>query len=613
MDSTHKNTEKGLTLEEKYVNLTDQLSSVTERLDHAEHDLDLERISREDIILAEIERRMAEERKKLEEEYAEKVRLVEQEKKEHEEMLQRKMEKHEADLKTTYANMTQKVIADACRQVEEARQKAESNGIAKMAAMMESFIKAFVKMTEGNIPEGQTLLKQYQDAAKEAEATLKEELKEALGKAEKKAVKKSQHIASLVRMLFTQKSERFIITEEEREPLLQSVIKSLELTDKEKAEFKECNRKIREYRQRKQDAKLLNHPRSQGVTWKSPYSEELRSQILTEKYVFHIPANRQIKRFKMDGLEMAASTMDDIIEGTCDIIEPLYKLQYQRVMKATLLAADGSPIPVLDNEKHKTVKQYMIEYRSIDTGIPVFLSTPPMEGIKGVSNGRGRKIIETNLSEWAGQALMCDAYAGYDWVKKAGRVLCRCSAHERRKFEAALKENPTLAKIGMVHNQQFYAVEEMIRAIEKETGRKMTAEEKIRFRNDNARPLWETLRLWCAKEILNLPQESKIYEAMNYLLRHYDELTAYLDIADMPLDNTDTERSIRDMVMGKKAYLYCRNYESVDRACVMYSLFGACKVLGKNPERWLTYVLKHIDSTPKEDLRKLLPEEWEDA
>ena len=55
------------------------------------------------------------------------------------------------------------------------------------------------------------------------------------------------------------------------------------------------------------------------------------------------------------------------------------------------------------------------------------------------------------------------------------------------------------------------------------------------------------------------------------------------------------------------------SYESVDRACIMYSLFGACKVLGKNPERWLTYVLKHIDTTAKEDLHKLLPEEWEDA
>ena len=26
---------------------------------------------------------------------------------------------------------------------------------------------------------------------------------------------------------------------------------------------------------------------------------------------------------------------------------------------------------------------------------------------------------------------------------------------------------------------------------------------------------------------------------------------------------------------------------------------------------WMTYVLKHIDTTPNEDLHKLLPEEWE--
>lgn len=66
-----------------------------------------------------------------------------------------------------------------------------------------------------------------------------------------------------------------------------------------------------------------------------------------------------------------------------------------------------------------------------------------------------------------------------------------------------------------------------------------------------------------------------------------------------------------DMVMGKKAYLYCRNYEAVDWACIMYSMSGACKVLGKKTAQWLTYVLKHIDTTPNEDLHKLFPEEWE--
>ena len=95
----------------------------------------------------------------------------------------------------------------------------------------------------------------------------------------------------------------------------------------------------------------------------------------------------------------------------------------------------------------------------------------------------------------------------------------------------------------------------------------------------------------------------QIFDSLNIcdnVQQETEREVAYLDIAEMPLDNTDTERSIRDMVMGKKAYLYCRNYEAVDRACIMYSSFGACKVLGKNPERWLTYVLKHIDTTPKE-------------
>ena len=42
------------------------------------------------------------------------------------------------------------------------------------------------------------------------------------------------------------------------------------------------------------------------------------------------------------------------------------------------------------------------------------------------------------------------------------------------------------------------------------------------------------------------------------------------------------------------------------------TFFDACKVKGKNPERWLAYVLDHIGSTKDEDLYKLLPEFWED-
>ena len=69
----------------------------------------------------------------------------------------------------------------------------------------------------------------------------------------------------------------------------------------------------------------------------------------------------------------------------------------------------------------------------------------------------------------------------------------------------------------------------------------------------------------------------------------------------MPIDNPDTERLTRDMVMGKKAYLFCRDLDACMSAVMMYSLFGACKVLGKNPERWLCNVLTNIKTTPKDN------------
>lgn len=96
------------------------------------------------------------------------------------------------------------------------------------------------------------------------------------------------------------------------------------------------------------------------------------------------------------------------------------------------------------------------------------------------------------------------------------------------------------------------------------------------------------------------------------MLRNYTELTNYIDIPEMPIGNTDTERLICDMVMGKKSYLFYRVLDACRRAAMMYSLFGAYKVLGKNPERWLSYVLKNIKTTLKYKLCTLLPEFCED-
>ena len=563
-----QNTGKSASLAEKYANAVGQLSDANDRAAHAEHDLQVERITRQDLIDEEVARRVAEAeeriRKELEAQLADKTKELEERNK--------ALDKRESDVDKKAETIAQNISEQVRQQMSAAKTRFEKTALNRLADMFEMFIQAFIALGDKDSSKGQELLQKYQLAAKEAHESLTDEIKDKLAKVEAKSKSKTEQIASLVRMIFTQKRERVVFSKEERDTIYDKVLASVEQS-----------------------------PCYEDVFWKSYASAELLAQLECNKYVLHQPFNRQIKKMKQDGLILAPSTVDDWHQGVCDKIEPLYNLQMDRVMSSLLLGADGSPFPILDCEKHKTVNHYLIQYRSVATGIPIFMVNTKNK------HGRGTADIMDNLKDWNGVALMCDGYSGYDWLKKVnGRILCRCVVHARRPMERALKENPNLAKIGLLFYQNINLIEEMIKE------EKLEGEEKAQFRKDNAEPLWEDFKLWAANTILDVPKDSNIFQALNYMLRNYTELTNYIDIPDMPLDNNDTERLIRDMVMGKKAYLFCRDLDACKRAAMMYSLFGACKVLDKNPERWLCYVLKYIDSMPEDKYYTLLPEFWED-
>ena len=603
MFEQRQNTGKRASLAEKYANAVGQLSDANDRAAHAEHDLQVERITRQDLIDEEVARRVAEAeeriRLKVEAEFAEQKKALENQKQE--------LEAREKEITKKADTIVQNIEVSVNKRLAELRSRAEDTALTRLADMFETFLQAFIAVVDNDSSKGQELLAKYRQKAEETQTLLKEEIKEKLDKAEAKSKAKTDHVVSLVRMLFTPKSERIVFTPEQRENLYERAMQSLNLTEESKKEFERC----RDYVQpvvrpivRRKDNPTGPTEQAdchEGLFWKSYATPELVAKIEAGKYVLHLPFNRQIKKMKQDGLPMAPATMDDWHQATCDMIEPLYELQKGRVFSSPLLAGDGSPFPIINCEKHKTVGHYMIQYRSVTTGIPIFLVNTKNKC------GRGKADIMDNLKDWTGNVFMCDAYAGYDWMKKIDSlILCRCVAHGRRMSERALKENPPLAQIALLFYQESYLVEEMI----KEKG--LTGVEKAKFRREHAGPIWETFKLWAASAILDVPKDSLIFKALNYLIRNYDEFTHYLDIPEMPIDNTDTERLIRDMVMGKKSYLFCRDLDACKRAAMMYSLFGACKVLDKNPERWLCHVLKNIKTTPNDKLYTLLPEFWED-
>lgn len=596
MNDPIKNIRREVTLEERYTNVSEQLANMSERYDALSSALEKERLLRSEMVNEQAASELAALRKLHEEEVArikaearaeilrelsqreaeveKRSASLDQREKELDDRREKAIKEVEAKVQSLNAGMHEKIL------------KETSTAMGSFAASLETMLSAFAAsvkaMLDHDHDKMESEMLSYRQGATEVRDQLVEQLQKKLDKIGSENCSKRKQLNYWIRRILGVNSEKARFTPEERTTLYDSLCANDLLTPDQQKQLK-----------------LFSDNADDAVLAKSYFSNELASKMAVDKYVNHMPFYRQLEQMKRDGWDVAKATVNDVHKKVCLALEDLYRLQVDVVMSSEHLAADGCPMPVVDNDKHKTTGKYIVEYRSLDLGIPIFIYEIGTHG-----NGRGAGVIKSHLLPWTGSLILCDGCQSYDWIAKTGRVVCRCSAHARREFERAKTENVLLSNFGLASFQIIYGVEELII----ELG--LTGSDKIAYRKENAAIAWQSLLAWCVFTVNDVPQNSQMHKACNYVIRHYDELTAYMDYDVVPLDNNATESDIRALVMGKQNYLFCQNEESCHYAAVMYTFFAACKVLKINPEKWLSDVLDKIPFTPKEKLSELLPQNW---
>lgn len=119
-----------------------------------------------------------------------------------------------------------------------------------------------------------------------------------------------------------------------------------------------------------------------------------------------------------------------------------------------------------------------------------------------------------------------------------------------------------------------------------------------------------------AEDVIGYSEANGRSSRSSYLKLFYPNSVTLILSADTSIEQLRVYISSKcpKTYLSDEPYLFCLDLDACRRAAMMYSLFGACKVLYKNPERWLCCcVLKHIDTTPEDRLYTLLPEFWEDG
>ncbi len=323
----------------------------------------------------------------------------------------------------------------------------------------------------------------------------------------------------------------------------------------------------------------------------------LLAHVLVSKYADHLPLYRQSAIYARDGIEIDRSTMADWVGGSARLLTPLVDALGRHALGAGKLHVDDTPAPVLEPGRGKTKTGRLWVYVRDDR--PSGGTTPPAVWFRYSPDRKGAHPAE-HLKHFAG-ILQADGYAGFDQLYEKGRILeAACWAHVRRKFYDLHKATGSpIAHEAIRRIGDLYDIEREIR------GR--LPDERRLERQARAGPLINELQQWLQATLSTIPARSELAVAIRYGLTRWKALSRYVDDGRIEIDNNAAERSLRDVALGRKNYLFAGSDAGGERAAAIYSLLGTAKLNGIDPERYLRTVLARIAEHPINRIEELLP------
>ena len=192
------------------------------------------------------------------------------------------------------------------------------------------------------------------------------------------------------------------------------------------------------------------------------------------------------------------------------------------------------------------------------------------------------------LKQFCG-TLTADAEHRLNVVYASGQVLeAGCNAHGVRKFDDAEATQPALAAEGRAFLSAMYVHE----ARAHELG--LAGDALVEHRRRLIRPLAEQLKKWCAAVAPTLLPSEPLMAAVRYYQRHHEALFRFIDDANVPIDNSATEREFQNVAKLRLNVLFAGSTEGAHRACVLLGIVATCRTVGVPVQAYLTWAFERL-------------------
>lgn len=178
-----------------------------------------------------------------------------------------------------------------------------------------------------------------------------------------------------------------------------------------------------------------------------------------------------------------------------------------------------------------------------------------------------------------------------------------CWSHARRKFWEAAITKDVVAREGLARIARIFALERSWR-------RKSAAEIKA-LRELYLRPHTDAFFAWVEAEYDKVRNHRGLLRtALGYAHRQRGPLTRFYDDGRLRLDNNRSERELRRIAVGRKAWLFLGSDDHGQAAGNLLTLIASARLHRLDPEVYLRDLFRVLPHWPRARFLELCPRDW---
>jgi transposase len=209
--------------------------------------------------------------------------------------------------------------------------------------------------------------------------------------------------------------------------------------------------------------------------------------------------------------------------------------------------------------------------------------------------------------------IQADAHAIYDAIFRGEARACEddklpvevgCWSHCRRKaWEAAVVAKDPAAREALWRMHAIFELEA--------SWRSLPPSQRHAQRQLALLPLIDDFFAWAAKQFARVKDtRGLVATAFGYAIRQQAALRRFLDDGRLPMTNNHSERALRTIAVGRRAWMFFGSDDHASAAANLFSLIASCELHRLDPEMYLAEIIHVLPYWPRDRYLELAPKYW---